>query len=702
MPRRTVRTVKLAAALAAVVTTGSLAPTLYADWAGRSAIDHLLARTHGLSVGAVDVDAWTGKLVLRRVAYAEGSLHVYARSLTVPIPQASGLIATAAAADKHQRLAQWPSPAKSAPEPSATDGPIHLKVPGAQPPVASPAQAPSPSAGSGATAGIASASDVTIVHGATTYTIKRIDVAGTTLTNADLAALLDPHSPDTLAARLQKISADSITIPEIVTDNKTPGSEVHGTLSGVALTKVAQGRIGTASIASSTYTGTGANQGDMAKTGAVVASGLDLALLDRMINTTRADESEPLKPLADAVTINDILVTNHEKKTAIAIASIAEKGLKARPLRSDLATLSKATDGKALIDKTDDGERSKAAFDDIASSFDIGTFAMDRVDVTDSGEKGPSKLSVGSMGFEDYHARHLAAFRIRDLGFDQPSVKFGFATLDLANVLVPVLAKAGGGQGNGLPNEGIPSIAKVDVSQIRVDAQTPQDDGSSSTVKFKLAHLGSASDQSFDHLPTQGMLTVDNLTFDIPPSEGAGAKELIAMGYKHLDISGAIATTYDKKQETLSVQKFLLSGVGMGELNLALDLVNVGKGILSSNPAVAKASALAMLLKRVDLKINNSGLVEKLLAYKAEQDGKKVEEERDAAIDLFSVTLPESLGNGPGIKAVGTALAKFIAEPRTLHINAASKDGIGASDLGLISSPDELLSRVDIKAEADQ
>ncbi|WP_158809015.1 hypothetical protein [Beijerinckia sp. L45] len=698
------KTLTIAATLLATAASGVAVTAGYASWTAHTAVARLIAENSALSVGSTDVDAFGGRVILHDVAMTTGSLRVYARTLSLPMQTPRFAIVTSAlAADRPIQLAQWPTgdkpKAPDAPASSPFGSGIQLKIPGQ---AAAPAAAPAPALPQTPATGSASASDVTIIHGTTTYTIKKIDVSGTALTNAALTTLLDPKNPDPIATRLQKLNAGSIVISEIVSDDKAVGNEVHAGVTQILLANVAGGKIGAASAAGSTISGLGEGGRVVVKTGAIQASGLDLALLERMIDTVRTDDAEPLKALSDSLTISDLTLTNPAKSTSLTVATLAQKALKARPLKTDLATLKETTDKDAPGDDTVKAERSKALLDDISSSFEVGAFSIDKIAASNTEKEGVSTLGVARIALDDYRARKLAAFTMRDFLFQGPSVKLGFATLDLSDIAIPPVTKAAADTSQALSTDTMPSIAKADMSLIDVDTATPQDDGTTSKVKFKLAHVGSSSDQRFGKLPSQGALAVDSLTFDLPDSDSPGAQELLAMGYRHLDVSGAIATTYDQKAETLSVQKLVVSGVDMGAVTVALDLGNVAKGILSANHSVAKASALAMLVKRIDLRIANSGLFDKALDWKAKQDGKSVADERASAIDLVSNAVPEMLGNGPGIKAVGAAVAAFIAEPKTLHISAASKDGLGAADMGLLGTPDALLERLDIQAEANK
>ena len=71
-------------------------------------------------------------------------------------------------------------------------------------------------------------------------------------------------------------------------------------------------------------------------------------------------------------------------------------------------------------------------------------------------------------------------------------------------------------------------------------------------------------------------------------------------------------------------------------------------------------------------------------------------------VEFFANSLPASLGGGANIRAIGAAIATFITEPKTLHIAAASKNGVGAADMGMLATPDVLLNTLDIKASANR
>ncbi len=657
MPRKTLTIAAASVAAGLLAAVGAdLAAGLYADRLARAEIDAFVAAHPGLRIGGVKVEDGGGRVTLRDVAAGSGPWQVTARSVSVPVGKPRLHLVAAA-------FAQAPG-ATAAPPP-----------------------------------GTASAADVTLVRGATTYTIKKIDLTGTSLSNADLVALLAPGGSEPLAARLRKFKADTVTLTDVASLTKAASSETRASLTQVVLSHVADGKVGAASVAAGTASVSG-EQGTSIKTGTIQATGLDIAAMERMTGATRKDDSEPLKTLADTVTINDVAVVNADRKTTVTVGLLTEKGLKARPFKTDITKLSEGGTGDPATDRAIRSERTKAFLDDLGTSVELASFRMDRVTLSNVDSDKTGRLAIASIGVDDYHLRSLGAATVRDFGFEGPGARLGFATLDVKALVFPEAVASDDAEA--LTSDAYPSVGRAELTDIVVDAAPVQEDGSTSKIKFKIAHVASSGERQADRFPAHGEISFDHITFDVPDSEAAGAQEFLAMGYRQVDLSSALTTTFDRKRQTLSVDKFLLSGVDMGSATLAVELGNVSQNILSQKPTVARASALAMLLKRVDLRLANAGLVEKGLALKAQQDGKSVAEERKAAVELCAVTLPQILGNGAGIKAIGTAAASFISDPKTLHVSLASKDGLGASDIGLIGSPDDLLSRLDIAAEANR
>ena len=173
------------------------------------------------------------------------------------------------------------------------------------------------------------------------------------------------------------------------------------------------------------------------------------------------------------------------------------------------------------------------------------------------------------------------------------------------------------------------------------------------------------------------------------------------MGYRHATLNGAFTSSYDAGAQELTIHKLSLDEPAMGSLELTLRLANVSPDLLSADPEAAQASAIAVLAKTLDLKIANAGLFEKAIALKAQQDRISVAAERAFGVDFFKNKLPVMLGEGQGIKTIGDAISKFIADPKTLHVSLGSKEGLGVGAIGMLGDPGALLDSLDIKATAN-
>jgi hypothetical protein len=68
-----------------------------------------------------------------------------------------------------------------------------------------------------------------------------------------------------------------------------------------------------------------------------------------------------------------------------------------------------------------------------------------------------------------------------------------------------------------------------------------------------------------------------------------------------------------------------------------------------------------------------------------------------------AVGIPVMLGNSAAAKALGQAVARFVAKPGRLSVEARARDagGLGVADFAGAPDPVALLDKVDLKATAD-
>ena len=115
-------------------------------------------------------------------------------------------------------------------------------------------------------------------------------------------------------------------------------------------------------------------------------------------------------------------------------------------------------------------------------------------------------------------------------------------------------------------------------------------------------------------------MILDRVAFEIPSdSKDAQLRQILSYGYNKLDLSAKIDLIYDEKAQTLAVKEVSTSGVNMGALRISGLFGNVSKDLFASDTAVAQGAALSSLIKNLDIRLDNTGLSDKILAVEAKK-----------------------------------------------------------------------------------
>ena len=525
---------------------------------------------------------------------------------------------------------------------------------------------------------IASADNIVVKSGNTTIRIKHIEIAGSSLSEADVAALFDTNDAKILEARLRKLDAASIVIPEITGDAIDGTGRMHFAQQQILLVEVHGGRAATGSAAAGTLTfkdDKGDKDETKISTGAATFKGIDLAQIAHLVTGPRTDESEALQPLCDEFAVDTVTIGGALENVASAtIATIRETGLKGRPLKPAVAS---------------DKNGGATSLDDIAHSFSTDLIEADNLALAGTlgaASKGLKSLALHHAAMRGLGGGRLARFELSDLAMEGNEKQPG--TIKLGAVEIDNVAS------NATP---VPSIDRIDLRDVLVDV--PTEDKSGQRITLSVAHAKyAAPGLVIGKLPEKATLSIEHASFDVPP-DSAVSPVLVAMGYKRLDLSSETVSRYDVAARTLDLDRLSLSGVGMGELDIKVELGNVTDAIVSQNDAIQTRAAAAMLVRSLDLKLRNEGLIDKAIGFKAAIDGVSVDQERTNIAQLVDTALVGfGLQDSAKAQLVVAALHSFIADPKTLHIALASKTGLGTDAISLIASPRALLDALDVEA----
>lgn len=252
----------------------------------------------------------------------------------------------------------------------------------------------------------------------------------------------------------------------------------------------------------------------------------------------------------------------------------------------------------------------------------------------------------------------------------------------------------------------IPTIGTMRFAGVSVDAPQEAKRGlpTPPPLKIGLGVFELKSGEQINGVPTSISLTIDNLL--APVVEGAGnpaARDLLAMGYKMLDLSAKVDLAWEAARNELAIRAISLGGAGMAKLDAKGTLGNVTKDLFSSDLALAQVAALGATARSVEAKLQNLGLFEKLLENEARKAKRKPEELRQQFAMMASLGLAAILGPSDAAKTLTAAISRFVAKPGTLSVQATAKSatGLGLADVITLTDPTEIFDKIDLKASSE-
>jgi hypothetical protein len=541
--------------------------------------------------------------------------------------------------------------------------------------------------------GTISAEDIVIDIGPMHYTIENITLSGASFSKADLTSLFDPKSTVSVADQLAKFSAAQITIPEIAMQARLGGKSENDSYRDVVLTGVVNGRAGKVAIGTLTSDAASPDAGTVEATyGPIMMTGLDLALAAKVVSERRQDDSEPLNTLYDGLEINNGKIVLEKSQIEIDVGTLSAKDMKARALR--VPPVSAA----ALVAAPDSDPKAEAFVADAIDSFAVGTIdvANLRIIVTDKDAAGTG--TIGSI-----HLSQIARAMIADADLADLAVKAGDSSVKIGALSfhdIDLGALRGLAQTTPQHGSSASIASEIEATTVDVDAVEAKAEGDRRT-RFQLGKLGLVSADPVDGMPTHFSTSLDHFTFD-PKDAGGELKQAIALGYDKIDLSSRLEAHFDAGKQELRLDDLSLSGIDMGAVKIACTFGNVSKDLFSSDQAQIEAAALSVLVHRIEIKVENAGLFERVIAAAAKQENESPEQVRQAYVAAAAIGIPTLLGNGPAAKAIGAAVAKFVAAPKNLHIVAVAPQGLGAADFLLIKEPGALMSKLLVEAAANE
>jgi hypothetical protein len=562
----------------------------------------------------------------------------------------------------------------------------------------------------GVQAGTATADNVVIDAGSVTYRIKHIEATDTALDNTAFAALFDTKTPQPLTERLAAVTAATITMPEIVAETKHDAAAETVIYRNVKLSDVKAGQVGTMSIAGASIAATTPKLDDLHGTiGALTASDVDLALVARVATVARTDPAEPRKPLYAKYAVDGFTLESQKGGFSFSVGPVTGSGSKGRALETPLIALGTRLAPRPGEATSATRARAAHALVDMLGSFELGAFEAKTIVIRSTAPDKPATLSLARLALTDAGGDKLGGISLEGFALESAKANIHLASLTLQNIDLAAVRKGlAAAETSGDPATSLPRLpatsGQLAMADLAADVAADGDGNSADGQRnsFHIDRVTFTSTQPKPAGPVEFASDLSHFVMTMPSQPGSAFKEIVALGYPKLDVSSRLAVAWTAASQDLQLKTASLTGDGMGTLTLSGLFSHVPTDLFSSDPAVMQAAAVGILLNKIDLRIDNAGLIDKALALQARNESKSVEDVRQAYVTGAGVAVPVMLGNGPSAKAIGAALAKFIAQPRSFHLVATAPDGLGASDLAALGDPAALLDKLDIQASANE
>jgi len=560
---------------------------------------------------------------------------------------------------------------------------------------------------------------ITFEAAGASYAIPRLDVTGADMTADDVRAVFDPSSTQPLSARLARLNAEAITIPEMLATATQDDVTSRVTYADVRIFGLKAGVIrslAAAGVAFSTTSDTApALKGEV---GPMAATTIDLPWIAKAY-TEKAEPGDTAMRLGYAsYSIDGIAVaTTARDGTPLGKASVGRivgKDFRLRPSREPWLSVFQelvARQGSNAQDlPPETRSRLVLALTDIIESSEIGLF-----EATDLRASGASDLDgvvrLARMSYAGAAVGRPNEVRLEGFEYAGRDASGRFGTILHTGFSFAPTVKA--------LRE---TLGRPDVDPADIDARTflpefgtftlrdvvmrvPPSQGDAGPTRVGMQTLEISATEPLGGIPTSLRLALDRLTLDIPPATpDEGLRDLISLGYKDVDLSMGFDARWRESDNAISLGNVSIQGVNMGSSTLRATFGNVTRDVFVGDATASQMALLGITFRQAQLTLENRGLFERVLDREARRQKMSRDQMRRELTRAAQMAIPGLLGSTPTATAVTAAVTKFIAKPNRLVISArsASDMGVGIADILMAGGdPAALLDQVKLTATAE-
>ncbi len=569
------------------------------------------------------------------------------------------------------------------------------------------------------------------------FKIPKIEFSGTTLNKAEIMAIFDVKSKVPLKDRLTKFTFRDAVAPELVIETNLAGDTTRTVYRNAKLSDVVAGKIGRFSADGASFSAKNigkdtsiAMNGDY---GALVAEGVDIPAINRIISETSQDANAPMETLYASYTIAGMKVEGQlpDGKMLFSMGKVSGGNFRGRPGKLPLFDFIEILKDNPDPDDMDDEDVQKlvTSLIQMFRNIEFGHLEMSDFSMEIQPKEAGKKAGAGSAK----QPVKPVEFKIASMKFGQPDTSFRMEGLQMEVPSEKVLLKLGSYEFKGysltptldavqkLLDEG--NIKELDPSKLDVrdfmpvlgtsmtsglEMQAPDKKGDfGGPIKMGIASTKTEFGNQVRGIPTSIRYAIRNLTIDLPESStDKGVLEMKAMGIEKLDVSFVLDAKWDEATKEFKISELSLNGEKFGVVRFSGSIGNIPKEMFSGSLSTAQILMLALTAKNAEISFENKGFlaaVDKGIKKGAEDAGQTEAEFRQKGLDSMKAELVSKLGEGPVVDQIVSAIKTFSNGGKSLSISVKAKNdlGVGAMDFIASENPKELLAKVDIQVKAE-
>jgi hypothetical protein len=358
--------------------------------------------------------------------------------------------------------------------------------------------------------------------------------------------------------------------------------------------------------------------------------------------------------------------------TTVTIGALEVTGFRMRQTQEPFVTLiEEATRNPTAI------EADPFTFARRASESILGLAALEAFAVRDIAVDidGAGALTIGEIALNDLDNEGIGAIRVADVAFDGGTNGSGsldrFAIQDIVYGSTMPLIEHFSTQMMAEPPfdlvlEAIPQVGWVSLAGLSVSPPGAQE-------PITVASMDFAASNFIGGLATRSITALSGVVVPTSLIDDAEARSQIeALGFTELDVDLSMTSDWDTDTGRFDVEDVTFSVTDAGTFSFSSEFGGVPLSIFA-DPTMIESRMLEGNFVSGAVTFGNAGIVERALAYYAEQQGVNEQTFRDQIAGF--VTL--GLSGQPQLAPIfGTAVNAFLADPQSFTIAAAPQSPI--------------------------